>query len=612
MPTDPPTTTRRPHRRTIAGAALLASAALVATLTPGAASATEPTPTTTRVAEVHQYHPPDSDLSPPAAPEPEIRVDEAPSDALVAPASVDPHGIDLHPALHRGVTLGEDRVAVWLCTVPTNSTERFYSQIRERVVRTPAGIAAWANQRVNPWVREVSGSRMTTTFVAAGTIALTTTEGPASCLDRALASTGRPYSNVLAVDTTPYGGGFAGPGFIGWSSASSTLRGSTLASAPLDTHRGMWVGGGATGGDAGVVIHELGHTLHWPHSHAGEDEYGNNVDVMSRVIGNGQNTLAVHRYVAGWLDPSQVQVFAGNTLRADLARPGAAGTALIAVRSNDSRVFTTIEARPRTGRDGALPVGGVAVHVVDQRPCRPFSDSGFTSCPSLYRHIDAVNGVAYGNNHVVAPGGRLTTAGVHIDVVGSTATGYDVRVTPVVPRLVDPFSDVRVEDYFADGVRWMVRNHITQGFPTPTRFSPSLQVSRSQLALMLHRVAGKPAPSVANRFTDVANTANYATAVRWLDEQGITEGVGGTNRFAPTATVTRSELALMLHRMAGSPSARSRHPYQDVRTTGQLAGAVSWMHAEGITTGTGTPPRFNPSGGVTRGQLAAFLHRMAT
>ncbi len=54
------------------------------------------------------------------------------------------------------------------------------------------------------------------------------------------------------------------------------------------THRGAWVGGGSTAEsqllNPSVVVHEIGHTLHWPHSYlanANYDEYDNPVDVMS-------------------------------------------------------------------------------------------------------------------------------------------------------------------------------------------------------------------------------------------------------------------------------------------------------------------------------------------
>lgn len=601
---------RRRRRLTTTAVAALATLATLAT--PAAANVGQPeTPPPEPHAQVGSFHPDDTGIAPPESPDPVILTQV--NEPTVSIASVDPLGIDKYPALHQALTTGEDRVAVWVCTVPNNTTEGFYSQFDgRRVARTPASVASWANQNVSPWFREVSGGRFTTTFTAAGTIALTATDGPNACYQKAIERTGPPFSNTLAVDTTTYGGGFAGPGYIEFSNNGNIVGSSTLGQSPRESARGMWVGGGATNGANGVVIHELGHTLHWPHSHAGGNEYGNNADVMSRVTGNAQHTLAVNRYFAGWIDPSQVRVFAGNTINADLNRPGVPGTQLIAVKSPNPDVFTTIEARPRTGRDGGLPRGGVAVHTVDQRPCAPYTEWDLQLCPGLGRNQTAVNASNFGNEHIITPGNRLTVNGVIIEVTASTTDGYRVRVAPAVPRFVDPFNDVLVSDYYADAVRWMVGNNITRGYPNDTRFSPAVNVTRCQLALFLHRQAGSPNPSVANRFADVSPTAAYTTAVRWLDQNGITTGVGGGDRFAPNAPVSRSEMALMLHRLSRTPAAASAHRFTDVTTTGQLGQAVSWMAERGITTGRGNTGTFDPSGAVSRGQISAFLYRLNT
>ena len=42
--------------------------------------------------------------------------------------------------------------------------------------------------------------------------------------------------------------------------------------------------------------------------------------------------------------------------------------------------------------------------------------------------------------------------------------------------------------------------------------------------------------------------AFYDGPIRWLSQTGITTGVGGSNRFAPDAPVTRGEMATFLAR----------------------------------------------------------------
>lgn len=48
-------------------------------------------------------------------------------------------------------------------------------------------------------------------------------------------------------------------------------------------------------------------------------------------------------------------------------------------------------------------------------------------------------------------------------------------------------------------------------------------------------------------FTDVSKTANYAQAVAWALDQGVTTGTSATT-FSPKATCTRGQIVTFLHR----------------------------------------------------------------
>ena len=204
-----------------------------------------------------------------------------------APPPTDPtaaNALLVRPVLH--ATVGEDRAAVWVCDVPLDTTNAFYAS-RAHVDVDATQVAAWAQSTVSPYFAEVSRGRYSITFTALGRIPLSSTDGPGDCLNKADALTGAPYTNVLVTDTRSYGGGFASPGFDLDATRRST-RASLVAGAPNVTHRGAWVGGGSLAEsqflNQSVVVHEIGHTLHWPHSYlanANFDEYDNPVDVMS-------------------------------------------------------------------------------------------------------------------------------------------------------------------------------------------------------------------------------------------------------------------------------------------------------------------------------------------
>ncbi len=171
-----------------------------------------------------------------------------------------------------------------------------------------------------------------------------------------------------------------------------------------------------------------------------------------------------------------------------------------------------------------------------------------------------------------------------------------------VPR----FDDVNHGDHYFTPVRWLAANEITSGVG-PNTYGPSREVTRAQMAAFLHRLAGEPATSTPLDFEDVRADAHYATAVRWLTGQAITGGVTAT-RYDPGASVTRAQMALFLHRLAGSPDVTAPAGFDDVSADAPYAMAVRWLQEQEITGGI-SATRYGPLEPVTRGQMAALLYR---
>ena len=63
----------------------------------------------------------------------------------------------------------------------------------------------------------------------------------------------------------------------------------------------------------------------------------------------------------------------------------------------------------------------------------------------------------------------------------------------------------------------------------------------------LWKAAGSPAPSKSASFSDVSASADYARAVAWAVEKGITNGTGG-GKFSPANTCTRGQIVTFLYR----------------------------------------------------------------
>jgi len=169
--------------------------------------------------------------------------------------------------------------------------------------------------------------------------------------------------------------------------------------------------------------------------------------------------------------------------------------------------------------------------------------------------------------------------------------------------------DIPLTSIYAAAVAWMVRADITTGSGSPPRFRPLDVVSRGQMALFLWRLMGQPYEPMPHLFLDVPPGSFYDDAVRWLAGAGITGGTG-PGRFGPGDPVTRAQMVSFLHRLAGAPGDNPDHGFSDVPSDAYYDEAVRWAKAHGITGGN-TDGRFDPRSGVTRGQTALFMYRLA-
>jgi hypothetical protein len=166
------------------------------------------------------------------------------------------------------------------------------------------------------------------------------------------------------------------------------------------------------------------------------------------------------------------------------------------------------------------------------------------------------------------------------------------------------FGDSIPDRFYTEAVQWMVDNEITTG-TTPTCFSPAAAVTRGQAAAFMWRMENEPASGAPHTFTDVS-AAWQQEPVSWMVKAEVTTGTSPST-YSPDENLTRGQLAALLHRLAGEPAAPPPTDFSDVVKQWQVT-PVGWMVKEGITTGT-SPTTFSPEDTVTRGQLATFFHR---
>ena len=95
---------------------------------------------------------------------------------------------------------------------------------------------------------------------------------------------------------------------------------------------------------------------------------------------------------------------------------------------------------------------------------------------------------------------------------------------PVFAAVEDTgFADVDAGAWYADAAVYCRDNGLMSGTGDVT-FSPDGAMTRSMLATVLYRQAGSPAVTGSDDFTDTADGAWYADAVLWASQEGIVSG----------------------------------------------------------------------------------------
>ncbi|OAX52722.1 S-layer homology domain-containing protein [Rothia kristinae] len=139
------------------------------------------------------------------------------------------------------------------------------------------------------------------------------------------------------------------------------------------------------------------------------------------------------------------------------------------------------------------------------------------------------------------------------------------------------------------------------------------QVSPQATAFQGYPAATKTTDKVLTDrdFKDVTDSTIFAKEIRSIANKGITEG-WDDNTYRPWANIERGQMAAYIYRMAGSPSytAPATPQFTDVSKDDPFYKEISWLHATGIAQGW-SDGTFRPNAKVERGAMAAFFYRAA-
>lgn len=193
---------------------------------------------------------------------------------------------------------------------------------------------------------------------------------------------------------------------------------------------------------------------------------------------------------------------------------------------------------------------------------------------------------------------------------GVNANGGSVRVSPYISDVTDPpgFDDI-VGNLFETDIEWLLTEDVTKGCnpPANTLFCPDEPVSREVMAAFLSRYLDLPATN-EDFFTDDDGSI-FEGDINRLAAAGITKGCGGTS-FCPTDIVDRGQMAAFLVRALGLTDDGGGDLFVDDDSS-IFERDIDRLGTAGVTKGCNPPAntRYCPNDPVSRGAMAAFLHR---
>ena len=204
-----------------------------------------------------------------------------------------------------------------------------------------------------------------------------------------------------------------------------------------------------------------------------------------------------------------------------------------------------------------------------------------------------------------------------IDIVGgATVADIDAALTPIAPT-PPPASGTFLDDdghLFEADIEWLAGESITQGCNPPTNdmFCPDSHVTRGQMAAFLVRGLGLT-DQLDDPFVDDDDSI-FEADIEKLAAAGITKGCNpseGNTKFCPNDKVTRGQMAAFLVRALGYVDDGGGDLFVDDNDS-IFESDIDRLGTAGVTKGCNPSEgntKFCPTDYVTRGQMAAFLHR---
>jgi hypothetical protein len=186
----------------------------------------------------------------------------------------------------------------------------------------------------------------------------------------------------------------------------------------------------------------------------------------------------------------------------------------------------------------------------------------------------------------------------------------------------NPFTDVDESNVHFDNILCLLASEVTTG-TSATTYNPSGQVSRAQMSSFIARMIDKlfelsngtttplPAAPAESEFTDLAGTEPHTDNINRLAEADVVEGTGG-GLFNPTGNVSRAQMASFIIRALEFATGLDLSSDENFFSDDDTATA----HEDNIDALAALgiaigdgQESYNPTGDVSRAQMASFIIR---
>ncbi len=194
-------------------------------------------------------------------------------------------------------------------------------------------------------------------------------------------------------------------------------------------------------------------------------------------------------------------------------------------------------------------------------------------------------------------------------------------IVPFAAKEATSFTDVKTTHWFYKAVTYVAEKGLMVGTGEGI-FNPNVKFTRAMTVQVLSQLSGDDLSGYTDTdFPDVPDGAWFETAVAWAVDKGIVVGMDG--KFNPNSSVTREQLARMIHQFAVKYDITNKFPagplsvysFNDGTKVGSWAVEdVEWAIYNGVITGVGNE-MLDPRGTATRAQAAQLfytLHFMKT